>query len=282
MRHTQSLSRWVVLIGATMISVLAQTPAAFEVASVKLDKTAHEPRFLMEPSGRVSITGYSVRMLVALSHNIPFQSPAERIFGGPDWVRSETYDIEAIPGTGTFGPEITPQVRNEKIRLMLGRLLEDRFRLQIKQSTREMPIYTVLLAKSGLKLQPAQLSDNDCDSAEIRPPCHQLTGGQGRGLHSKAATVEDMAKFIEHWSDRPIVDRTGATTLFEVDTVGWTPLTPRLPSPDGTISAEDQVMSDPTRQTLFSIMNGLGLKLEPTNGPVNVYIIEHAERPTEN
>src|SRR5215472_7959558 len=145
MRHTLSGSRCVLLVGAALISAPAQTPPAFEVASVKLDKTAHEPRFRVEPSGRVSIVGYSLRMLVALSHNIPFQSPAERIFGGPDWVRSETYDIEAIPGAGTFGPEMTPQARNEKIRLMLGRLLEDRFRLQIKQSTREMPIYAVLL-----------------------------------------------------------------------------------------------------------------------------------------
>ena len=272
----------VVLIGAAVISAPAQTSPAFEVASVKLDKTAREPRFRALPSGRISVVGYSLRMLVAQSHNIPYQSPAERIFGGPDWVRSETYDIEAIPAIGAFGPEMTPHARNEQIRLMLGRLLEDRFRLQMKQSTREMPIYAVLLAKNGLKLQPAKLSEKDCDSAEIRPPCHQLTGGQGRGLHSKAATVEDMAKFIEGWSDRPIVDRTGVTTLFEVDTEGWTPLTPRLPSPDGTTSAEDQAISDPTRRTLFSIMDGLGLKLEPTKGPVSVYVIEGAERPAEN
>ena len=282
MRHSVIRYGCVLLIGATLIPAPAQTTPAFEVASVKLDKTAHEPRFQVLPSGRVSVVGYSLRMLIALSHNIPFQSPAERIFGGPDWVRSETYDIEAIPGAGAFGTEMTPQARDEKIRLMLGRLLEDRFHLRIKQSTKEMPIYTVLVAKGGLKLQPSKLSENDCDSAEIRPPCHQLIGGQGRGLHAKAATVEDMAKFIEHWSDRPIIDRTGMTTLFEVDTVGWTPLTPRLPSPDAATSAEDQVIADPTRRTLFSIMDGLGLKLEPTKGLVSVYVIEDAERPAEN
>ena len=282
MKHSQGLSGRVLLLGATAISAPAQTPPAFEVASVKLDKTAREPRFQALPSGRISVVGYSLRMLIAQSHDIPFQSPAERIFGGPNWVRSEIYDIEAVPATGAFGPEMTPHARNEQIRLMLGRLIEDRFRLQIKRSTKEMPIYAVLLAKNGPKLQPARLSERDCDSAEIRPPCHQLTGGQGRGLHSKAATVEDMAKFIEHWSDRPIVDRTGVSTLFEVDTEGWTPLTPRLPSPDGTISAEDQAISDPTRRTLFSIMDGLGLKLEPAKGPVSVYTIERAERPAEN
>jgi uncharacterized protein (TIGR03435 family) len=145
-----------------------------------------------------------------------------------------------------------------------------------------MPIYTVVLAKSGLKLQPAKLSEKDCDSTDIRPPCHQLIGGQGRGLHANAASIDDVAQFIEHWSDRPIVDRTGVTTLFEVDTPGWAPLTPRPPSSDATASAEDQTLSDPTRPSLFSILNGLGLKLEPTKGPVNVYVIEHAERPDEN
>lgn len=272
----------VLLIAAALISAPAQTPPDFEVASVKLDKTAHEPRFQVEPSGRVHISGYSLRMLVALSHSIPFQSPAERIFGGPDWVRSETYDIEALTRIGAFPPEMTPQARNERILLMLDRLIEDRFHLEINRSTREMPIYNVLVAKGGLKLRPAKLSEKDCDSAEIRPPCHQLVGGQGRGLHAKAATIEDMAKFIEHWSDRPLLDRTGLTTLFEVDTAGWTPLTPRQPSLDGVTSAEDQAISDAVRPTLFSIMNGLGLKLEPTKGPVHVYVIEHAERPTEN
>jgi uncharacterized protein (TIGR03435 family) len=270
------------LIAAASISASAQTPPAFQVASVKLDKAAREPRFQVEPSGRVSIVGYSLRMLVALSHNIPFQSPAERIFGGPDWVRSETYDIEAVPATGAFPPGTTPMVRNEKIRLMLGRLLEDRFHLDVKQSTREMPIYAVVAAKTGLKLKPAKLNEKDCDSADIRPPCHQLIGGQGRGLHAKAANIEDVAQFIEHWSDRPIVNRTGVTTLFEVDTVGWTPLTPRLPSSDAAVSPEDQTMSDPTRPTLFSILDGLGLKMAPTKGSVNVYVIEHAERPAEN
>jgi uncharacterized protein (TIGR03435 family) len=270
------------LITATLIPAPAQTPPAFEVATVKLDKTAREPRFQVLPSGRVSIVGYSLRMLVALSRNVPFQSPAERIFGGPDWVRSETYDIEAVPAANAFPPDMTPPVRNEKVRLMLGRLLEERFQANIKQSTRQMPIFTVSPAKSGLKLEPAKVTEKNCDSADIRPPCHQLIGGQGRGLHAKAASIADLAQFIEHWSDRPIVDRTGVTTLFEVDTVGWTPLTPRLPSSDATTSAEDQTMSDPTRPTLFSILEGLGLKLEPTKGPVNVYVIEHAERPTEN
>jgi uncharacterized protein (TIGR03435 family) len=270
------------LIASTLIPAPAQTPPAFAVATVKLDKTAHEPRFQMLPSGRVSIVGYSLRMLVALSRNVSFQSPAERIFGGPDWVRSDIYDIEAAPEADAFSPEMTPTMRNEKIRLMLGRLLEERFHLNIKQSTRQMPIFTVLLAKSGLKLEPAKVTEENCDSADIRPPCHQLIGGQGRGLHAKAASIEDVAQFIEHWSDRPIVDRTGVTTLFEVDTVGWAPLTPRLPSSDATASAEDQTMSDPARPSLFSILDGLGLKLEPTKGPVNVYVIEHAERPAEN
>src|SRR5215472_16190446 len=126
-RHSVSRYRCVLLIGATLIPAPAQTSPAFEVASVKPDKTAHEPRFQALPSGRISVVGYSLRMLVAQSHNIPYQSPAERIFGGPDWVRSETYDIEAIPAIGAFGPEMTPHARNEQIRLMLGRLLEDRF-----------------------------------------------------------------------------------------------------------------------------------------------------------
>ena len=66
-RHSVSRYGCVLLIGATLIPAPAQTTPAFEVASVKLDKTAHEPRFQVLPSGRVSVVGYSLRMLVALS-----------------------------------------------------------------------------------------------------------------------------------------------------------------------------------------------------------------------
>jgi uncharacterized protein (TIGR03435 family) len=104
----------------------------------------------------------------------------------------------------------------------------------------------------------------------------------GRGLHAKAVTIADAAHFAENWSDRPILDRTGLTGLYEVDTDGWAPMEVRPPDSGTPPSAEAPAMAVPTRPTLFLIMDRLGLKLEPAKGPVDVYVIERVERPQGN
>jgi uncharacterized protein (TIGR03435 family) len=110
-----------------------------------------------------------------------------------------------------------------------------------------------------------------------------MNGGIGRGLHGKAVTVSDIADHAQNWSDRPLLDRTELTGLYEVDTEGWVPMTPRPPANDGNPpSAEAIAMADPARPTLFLIMDRLGLKMEPAKGAVDVYVIERVERPTEN
>jgi uncharacterized protein (TIGR03435 family) len=79
------------------------------------------------------------------------------------------------------------------------------------------------------------------------------------------------------------MDRTGLTGLYEVDTEGWVPMETRPPAPDGTPpSPEAQAMADPARPTLFVIMDRMGLKLAPAKGAVDVYAVEHVEKPAEN
>jgi uncharacterized protein (TIGR03435 family) len=104
----------------------------------------------------------------------------------------------------------------------------------------------------------------------------------GRGLHATAADLDDLALFVANWTDRPVINRSGLTDLFSIDTEGWTPMRPRQPNPDGSISPEAESLADPSRPTIFMIFCRLGLNLEPSRGPVDLYIIESAERPTAN
>ena len=95
--------------------------------------------------------------------------------------------------------------------------------------------------------------------------------------------MPDLALFIANWTDRPVVDRTGIKGLFDIETVGWTPLRPRPPlAPGAEPTAEDVAMSDPTRPTLFMILEQLGLKLDSQRAPVESFVIEHVERPSGN
>jgi uncharacterized protein (TIGR03435 family) len=169
------------------------------------------------------------------------------------------------------------------MKLMLQTLLAERFQLRLRHSVQDMPVYTVTVGKSGPKLKPASVVESECMTAELDPPCHQVYGGVGRGLHGKAVTISDMARYAESWSDRPLLDRTGLTGLYEVDTEGWVRMEARPPAPDGTPpSAEALALADPTRPTLFVIMDRLGLRLEPARGAVDVYVIEHVEKPAAN
>jgi uncharacterized protein (TIGR03435 family) len=79
-----------------------------------------------------------------------------------------------------------------------------------------------------------------------------------------------------------VVDETGIHGLFEVETDGWAPLRPRPVAPGAEPSAEDIAMADPTRPSLFLIFERLGLKMESQKAPVEVFVIDHVEKPTEN
>lgn len=201
--------------------------------------------------------------------------------GGPEWVRSETYDIEAT--AGSFPSQMTSAARDRQMKLMLRTLLAERFHLQVRDTKKDMPVYTLTVAKNGPKLPAAKIQGADCLTATINPPCHEINGGMGRGLHGKAVTVADIADFAQNFADRPLLDRTALTGLYEVETEEWVPMQARPPSNDGNPpGAEAVAMADPARPTLFLIMDRLGLKMEPAKGAVDIWVIERVERPTEN
>src|SRR5262249_21349941 len=148
-----------------------------------------------------------------------FNSP--RLTGGPAWVRTQAFDIEAVPPAGSITPDLAPAERDMRVRAMLQNLLADRFKLRIQTETRELPAYVISVSRNGSKLKASSVTDDQCTAGTAKTPCHRLAGGQGRGLHGKAVTMSDIASFVENWSDRPVVDESGLKGLFEVDTDGW-------------------------------------------------------------
>jgi uncharacterized protein (TIGR03435 family) len=188
-----------VTLAAALIAALplaAQAPV-FEAASVKLNRDPN-PRgiaFQILPTGRVHIVKVPLYIVIALAYDVPFQSQTQRLSGGPDWARSEAYDIEAT--AGPLPPDMPSQARIRRIKEMLQTLLAERFQLRLRHSVKEMPVYTVTVAKGGPKLKQASVLENECMTATLDPPCHQVYGGVGRGLHGKTITVADIARYAE-------------------------------------------------------------------------------------
>jgi bla regulator protein blaR1 len=278
------------LLNAPEIRAQSQTdrPMAFEVASVKASKEG-DPRGLgsttASPAGRLTITGTPLYLIIARAYHVSFQSP--RLSGGPDWLRTQRYDIDATAEKGAIPDGLPAAERSARMRSMLQTLLAQRFKLTMRRETKEIPVYALAVGKNGPKLQKSKTGEKDCadpaDPDKKGAPCHAFQGGQGRGLHGKAVDMADLVGFVENWTDRPLLDETGIQGLYDIESEGWVPMRPRPARDPGTPpSAEDLALGDPTTPTLFTIFDRLGLKMEPKKAPVETFVIEHVERPTEN
>jgi uncharacterized protein (TIGR03435 family) len=258
-----------------------QAPPAFAAASIKTNhSTGPGPLgFEFLPGGRLRVQNMPLHWIIAQAYNVPFQSP--RLSGGPEWVGGQRYDIDATAEPGAIPAGDTPDERAERMRAMLRTLLAERFRLKIRDETKDLPVYAIVLAKGGPKLKAAEIEEKDCGSDAAKDiDCHNFHGGRGRGLHAKAANISDLALFVSNWTDRPLVDKTGLAGMYQFETRGWANIAPGPAPAPGAVAEDGQdAASLPTVFTLFADM---GLKLEPQHAPVEMFVIESVERPTEN
>jgi uncharacterized protein (TIGR03435 family) len=261
-----------------MLGVQAQpmSAPAFEVASIKASKADDFRRVGMKflPGGRFLATNYPLQVLIAGAYNIPYQS--SRLTGGPAWVRSDRYDIEARADTESIPIGLAAQVKRARMRLMLQKLLTDRFKLVIRRETQELPVYAIVVAKKGFKLLKAEIKEEDCFDEAVS--CHVILGGQGHGMHGDAADISDLAVFVENYTDHPVINKTGIEGLFRIDTKGWVPLNKPM-APGAKAEDGSDLASLPS---LFTVFGGLGLKLELERAPVEMFFIDHVERPSGN
>jgi bla regulator protein BlaR1 len=278
-----------IVIGMTNLPLRGQSPAArpaFEVASVKKN-TSTDPRGIgmqILPGGKL-VASAPLIYFVATAYGLPY--PTDRLTGGPEWLRNERYDIEATPEKGAIPTGASVKDRNDKVHLMLQRLLEERFKMVIHREIKDLPVYTVSIKKDGPKLKKAAVSEKDCSETAKGPQdpasCHTFSGGQGQGIHAQAVSMSDLATYASTWADRPVIDKTSLAGLFNIQTEGWVPMRPRPARPAGQDpSAEDLAFADPARPTLFQIFDRLGLKLESQKAPLETFLIQSAERPSEN
>ncbi|MBS1854195.1 MAG: TIGR03435 family protein [Acidobacteria bacterium] len=245
------------------------------VASIKPAKPGDRRRPGMEflPGGRFRLTNMPLFVVLATAYQIPFQSREaleQRIRGIPDWMFAVPYDMEVV-ATGQAPPATAAKARNERIRLMLQSLLADRLQLRIRRESTEMAVYALMVGSRGIKLERAKVSERDCAEAAPfgsldlpAPGCHQFLGGSGRGLRGTAVDLADLAAYVSNWSELPVIDQTGLSGLYQIQTEGWG-------------SSQDS-----SGRTLDEVLDSLGLKLARKKARLEVLVIEHVERPSEN
>jgi uncharacterized protein (TIGR03435 family) len=261
-------------------------PLYFEAASVKPSDPGNPPGqgIRRQPGGRFNTFNSPVRMLITFAYQIQ----GYQLVGGPDWITGERYDIVAkmegdpppvIPGTGA-----------DHMMLATRTLLADRFKLKIHKETRELDIYALTMAKSGgkpgPKLIPARGGCSPDEFAGGRGAPPPGSGGpppvvcgiqQGPGrIRFGNYPLELFARSIAGRVGRAVVDRTGLTGNWEFE-LEFQPEVPQGQLPPG--AAPPPV--DPDAPSFFTaLQEQLGLKLDATKGPVEVWVIDSIERPT--
>lgn len=260
-----------------ILPAIAQ-PQAFVRITIKPSRSAdpRDARMRVLRNGDLVARAVPVLTLLSFAYDVP-TNPSPRLSGLPDWTR-ERYDIE-----GKSSPNAVPfglpgeQVRRQAQR-MIRRLLADRFGLVMRIENERMPVYALSVASGGPKLRTSHVSDQECVFDTDAEGCHSFIPGLGHPLHARAIDMDDLAYYIENWTDLPVVNRTELGGVFSVNTEGWAPM--RLPPPPP--GATPEVNPFAGLPTIFTVVSKLGLELKRRQATLPVYTVEHIERPTGN
>lgn len=256
------------------VGLSAQTRPEFETASVKLAAPdARGTAIFMPPGGRLEVINMTLKALIENAYSIqPFQ-----ISGGPGWMDSDPYDISA---------KAERPVTREEILRMLQSLLSERFRLTVRRTTKELPVYALVVARKDGKLGP-QLTEAKKGGCMEPDPANPVASDPTRlcghwmlspdGMTLVGAPVSKMIPLLSRLLGRQVFDKTGLAKNFDVN-IEWTPDQFQAMQPSRCGELRDS--NGPSIFTVFR--EQLGLEFRSQKGPVEVLVVERAEKPSGN
>jgi bla regulator protein blaR1 len=258
----------------------------YEVASIRPDKSG-DPRFQIDSTPNGFTANTTLQSLIRLAYGVE----DNQISGAPKWVNSDKYKIEAKMDGATAAEldKLSDDQSEPARRRMLQALLEDRFKLMLHRETKELPVYSLVVAKDGPKLQEAKPGEPDGDG-RTGPDGRPAVGGHflrmGRGqLNGHSLGMKEIVRSLSEQLGRTVVDRTGLTGNYDFS-LQWTPdegQPSAFKEPVGGQGPASTPPADSSGPTIFTaIQEQLGLKLESQKGPVEILIIDHAEKPSAN
>lgn len=257
---------------------------SFEVASVKpaapseLDRMAGFPngppvemmRFRGGPGskspGRIDYVGVTLKMLLKRAYDVP----AEQILG-PGWLDTERYDIAAT---------LPPETNAEQLRSMLQQLLTERFQIYTHRESKSLPVYFLLVAKNGPKLQPArklpEYKDDEERNAAMKKNAMESLQAMRANMNSGAphyrrsfglarATMGKLAETLSSHVDHTVIDKTHLDGVYSFD-LKW--------NPEGAMQPGDA----PGPSIFTAVEEQLGLKLQRGNEERQLLVIDKAEK----
>lgn len=265
---------------------------AYQVVSLKPSNSGgdmHRVRLLFSPE-RFTAIGVTAQSLIREAYEIQ----DNQIYGAPEWLSSQAFDLDAKLDSSLVEKlkKLTPEQHAVVAHRMLQSVLADRFKLAVHAETRDLPVYSLVVAEGGPKLK-----ESSAPEVPAGEPMPQEMGGavaqkrrgmmrMGRGdLNGEGLRTSDLARLLSQQLGTNVVDKTGLTGTYDFN-LHWSaddsqfPMLGLQPGPRAAGSAPTPQPAGP--ELLTAMQEQLGLKLEPHQAPVQVVVIDHVEAPAEN
>ncbi|WP_263355902.1 TIGR03435 family protein [Acidicapsa ligni] len=239
----------------------ADADPEFEVATIKPSKPDQQGKGFMVKGREFDTINTSLIDLITFAYGVH----PKQIVGAPDWANIDKYDLTAKPdGQG--------QPNDKQWKTMIQKLLTERFKLTFHHDKKELSVYTLVVAKTGSKINKSEGDPNGLPSLFF----HGLGDLPGRN-----ATMADFCGVMQTAVlDRPVVDQTGLAGRYDFN-LKWTPdesqfggLGIKVPPPSDKPDAPPNLYQ--------AIQEQMGLKLDPVKAPADVLIIDKIEKPSAN
>jgi uncharacterized protein (TIGR03435 family) len=273
------MRRIAILILILTAALTAQQPAApaFDVVSIRVIPPNAPPGASRDqyfspilPGGEYIDSRTNLMVLICFAYNC--KNPDKQMLGLPNWAKNQSYAIAAKPADGFAVPP--PAQYREQLRLMMRAMLADRFHLRLHTENRPESIYKLEVAKGGLKLK------------EVDPPVPPVPTGNvstatrpdgGIRMIAKKSTMERLIVSLTGLTGKSVVDETGLTGYYDFDVTWKGPVLPDGQAPETRYGSAEVV-----GVLISNLQSEFGLRLATATGPVEYWVIDHVDPPTEN
>jgi uncharacterized protein (TIGR03435 family) len=245
------------------VRMSATADPGFEVATIKPSDPGKPGKLFTVRGQNIVTMNTTLDDLISLAYDVH----ARQIAGAPAWLESEKYDLEVKP-------DVPGQPNVAQLKIIVQKLLADRFQLKFHREKQELSVYAITVAKTGARLTKSQSDPNGLPGLAFG------RGNPGTSLNVRNATLGEVAGVLQgSVLDKPVVDQTGLTDKYDF-TVKFTPEAGQMAGFGPQPRAVDSPDAPPDVFAAFE--QQLGLRLSSAKAPADVLVIDRVEKPSGN
>ena len=243
-------------------------PPPYDIISIHPHSAMDDNISFMSRPGNFAATNCTLKQLVSNAYGVR----EDLITGLPGWADTAHFDVTAK--VSDFNPDLFKNLTREQRESMLLPMLTDRFHVKAHTEVKTLSVYNLVLTKDGPKFKPNPPPPVDPDNPKKAQEGRGNTMINNDDLTATAIPLSAFAETLAGQLNKTVIDKTGLVGDYDFH-LKWTP-------EDDSHNATDNGSTDHAPNLFTALQEQLGLKLEPTKGPVTTLVVDHADQPTPN